>query len=264
MATTFNEPAVQVSSSGGAVLVRVLGPLAIDGLGGPVTRARTEELIAYLALHPRGASTSQWTEAIWPERIMSQATIHSTASAARRALGTSARHGALLPHGRGRLRLSPAVTSDLQLLREAATSPEPLSWWMALDLVRGRPFEGLEQAAWPVAEGLLAEAEELVAELALRAAEHSVDRGELSMAISALRSGVLSAPFDERLYRCWMTVADASGNPAGAESAMRALAGTLGVELADLEAVVHPMTWVTYQRLGQPVGRGHGRSTATL
>ena len=244
--------------------MRVLGPLAIDGLGGPVTRARTEELIAYLALHPRGASTSQWTEAIWPERVMSQATIHSTASAARRALGATSRHGALLPHGRGRLRLSPAVTSDLQLLREAAASHEPLNWWMALDLVRGRPFEGLEQAAWPVAEGWLAEAEELVAEIALRAADRSVDRGEVSMAVSAIRSGVLCAPFDERLYRCSMVAADAAGNPAGVEAAMRALAGTLGVELAELEAVAHPMTWATYQRLSQPLGRGHGRSAATL
>lgn len=242
--------------------MRILGPLAIDGLAGPITRARTEELIAYLALHPRGASTAQWAEAIWPERVMSPATVHSTASAARRALGSSSQLGGLLPHARGRLQLASSVTSDLALLRESADSAEPLSWWMALDLVRGRPFEGLEQAAWPVAEGFLAEAEELVAELALRAARRSVDRGELSMAISAVRSGVLAAPFDERLYRCWMEVADASGNPAGVEAAMRALRSVLGAS-QELEEVVHPMTWTTYQRLGQAGGRAHEAPPAT-
>lgn len=160
--------------------------------------------------------------------------------------------------------MSGAVTCDLNLLREAAAGDEPLGWWMALDLVRGRPFEGLEQASWPVAEGLLAEAEELVAELALRAADRSLDRGELSMAISAVRSGVLAAPFDERLYRSWMVVADASGNPAGVEAAMRALAGTLGAPMAELEQVVHPMTWATYRRLALPATRANEAVVANL
>jgi DNA-binding SARP family transcriptional activator len=249
MTTTFKAPAVQTSQREAVVLVRVLGRLSIDGLSGPITRARTDELIAYLSLHPRGVSTAQWSEALWPERVMSPATVYSTASAARRALGSHDESWSLLPRARGRLQLDKAVTSDLELLRDAAISEDPLTWWMALDLVRGRPFESLDLASWPVAEGFVAEAEALVADLALRAATRSAGRGEYSLALSAIRTAVLAAPFDERLYRCWMEISHSAGNPAGVESAMQALARSLGVDIAEADALVHEQTWSSYAAL---------------
>jgi SARP family transcriptional regulator, regulator of embCAB operon len=51
-----------------ALRIRLLGPFSIDGVRGNMraVRSSTEQLIAYLALRPRGAARDELVEAIWP------------------------------------------------------------------------------------------------------------------------------------------------------------------------------------------------------
>lgn len=77
---THEEPAVSIS---------VLGPLRIDGTNRPPKRVKTRELIAYLALHPHGASRDELTDAIWPDQDpkKTRARLWESASDAKAALG---------------------------------------------------------------------------------------------------------------------------------------------------------------------------------
>jgi DNA-binding SARP family transcriptional activator len=51
-----------------ALRISLLGSFSIDGVEGGVRgmRSSTEQLLAYLAIHPRGASRDELVEAIWP------------------------------------------------------------------------------------------------------------------------------------------------------------------------------------------------------
>lgn len=69
--------------------VSVLGPLRIDGTKRPPKRVPTRELIAYLALHPHGASRDELTEALWPaqDSKKTRPRLWESATDARAALG---------------------------------------------------------------------------------------------------------------------------------------------------------------------------------
>lgn len=242
------------------VVVRVLGPVDVVGAARPFARAWALDLVVYLALHPEGASSDAWPAALWPDRLVAEPTRHSTVSAARRALGRDAAGGDHLPHGRGRLRLGPLVTSDWARFEElsGATGPAaPGAWRSALELVRGRPFEGLRAADWPVLEGIDAHVQDAVVQLALRLADHLLACGDGRGAELAVRRGLVASPYDERLYRLLLAAADHQGNPGGVEAAMDelivAVAGgpvsrRRGARL-DPEALawVHPDTVAAYR-----------------
>ncbi len=68
-------PAAAGSASADRPVLRVSlpGPFRIEGVKHTAPRSATEQLIAYLALHPRGASRDQLIEAIWPEEDPHQA-----------------------------------------------------------------------------------------------------------------------------------------------------------------------------------------------
>jgi len=205
------------------VEVAVLGPVEVRGAARPFERAWTLDLVAYLALHPRGASTESWATALWPDRLPAAATLHSTSSAARRALGPSGAGRDHLPRRHGRLQLGPTVGCDWGRFSLLARSEDGASWAGALDLVRGRPFEGLRSPDWTVLEGFTAEIEETVVDVALRLAGHRLQRDDGRGAGAAARRALLVSPYDERLYRVLLRAADAQGNPAGVESVMAEL-----------------------------------------
>lgn len=209
------------------VVVRVLGPVDVLGASRPLARAWTLELVAYLVMHPRGATAEMWTTALWPDRVVADPTRHSTVSAARRSLGSAANGADHLPRCSGRLRLAPSVTSDwAQFATLAATTGTgaPDAWSAALGLVRGRPFDGLRAVDWAILEGCCAEIEGAVVDLALRLAQHELAAGRGRAAEVAARRALLVCPYDERLYRVLLMAADRQGNPAGVEAAMAELA----------------------------------------
>lgn len=246
---------------GAEVEVRVLGPVEVRGAARPFQRAWTLELVVYLAMHPRGATTDGWATALWPDRLMADPTLHSTVSAARRALGRSSLGRDHLPHRRGALQLAPTVCTDWQRLGSLSATDDPDAWRAGLGLVRGRPFDGLRSPDWTVLEGVAAAVEDGVVQLAIRLAEHLLGKGDGLGAARAARRGLLASPYDERLYRLLLRAADRQGNPAGVEAAMgellRLVAGEGGAPppgggwAAEAVAHVHPDTAALYRTLSR-------------
>jgi hypothetical protein len=140
-----------------------------------------------------------------------------------------------------------------------ARTADEASWAEALDLVRGRPFEGLRSPDWTVLEGFAAEVEEAVVAVALGLAGHRLQRRDGRGAGAAARRALLVSPYDERLYRVLLRAADAQGNPAGVESVMaelrRLVGGGPGGDRGGPHPcdLVHPETAALYQALSRRV-----------
>jgi hypothetical protein len=226
------------------VEVAVLGPVEVRGAARPFRRAGALDLVVFLAVHPRGASTEVWATALWPERLMAPPTMHSVASAARRALGRSAAGEDHLPRRRGRLQLAPTVGTDWSRFTRLADGDGPGHWRAALDLVRGRPYEGLGSPDWVVLEGFASAAEDAVVSVAAQLSDHLLAAGDPLGAARAARRGLRASPYDERLYRRLLRAADAAGHPAGVEAAMAELLRLVG-------RVVHPRTAALYRMLSR-------------
>jgi len=236
------------TDSGAEVEVLVLGQIGIRGATREFTRAWAKELVVFLAMHPHGASTEAWATALWPDRLMAPSSLHSTASVARRALG-QARNGVdHLPRSHGRLALSDTVTTDWNRFVIHADSDDPAEWRRALDLVRGRPFEGIRSSDWPILEGIGPAIEAAVVDLSGRLAGSCLEADDPRGAEWAARQGLLVSPYDERLYRTLMRAADLSGNPAGVESAMSELVRLVADDIEPLDSV-HPSTMDLYRSL---------------
>ncbi len=247
------------------VVVRVLGPADVMGAARPFRRAWCLELVVYLALHATGATAGSWTTALWPDQLPSAATRFSTASEARRALGCASDGSDHLPRGVGHLRLAASVTTDwvrFRALAAAHGAGAAEAHACALELVRGPLLAGLRAVDWAVLEGLHAEMERSIVQLAIDVAEHRLDRGEGRGAELAVRRGLLVSPYDERLYRLLFLAADLQGNPAGVESAMDELVRIVSGETAqqlhaseigsvDPADWVHPQTMDVYRSLSR-------------
>jgi DNA-binding SARP family transcriptional activator len=247
------------------VEVALLGRVEVRGAHGRLRRSKTLDLVAYLAVHPRhprGVSSQAWATALWPDRVMAPGTLYSTVSVARRALGTDERGRDHLPCRRGWLALRDSVGTDLECFRRLAASSDPSDWGRAVDLVRGPPFDGLT-TEWPVVEGHVAMAEEMVVTVGVRLAEHRLAHGDVAAAARAARRCLRASPYDERLFRILLRAADLQGNPAGVESVMTELTRVLGVEgpgaasgsaASHWASAVHPATADLYRRLSRRGG----------
>jgi len=237
--------------------VGVLGTVEIHGAARPFTRAWTVELVVYLVLHPGGVSNDQWATALWPDRPMAPASLHSTASAARRALGVAASGEDHLPRARGRLCLGPGVRSDWDRFVDLSRSQEADDWAAALALIRGRPFDGLRSPDWVVLEGVQATVEAVVVDVACRFADHCLGSKDPRRAEWAARQGLRVSPYDERLFRVLLRTAEVAGNPAGVEAVMAELLHLVADDVEPYDAV-HPETLALYRELSRraPVAKG--------
>jgi DNA-binding SARP family transcriptional activator len=201
----------------------VLGPVEIRGAVRPFDRPAARELVVYLAFHRQGARNDVWANALWTDRCVASSTLHSTASAARRALGQSKGGDDHLPRGGRRLCLSDTVRTDVDRFAAIVADRDPGGWVEALDLVRGRPFEGLSLADWAVLDGTHAYVESMVVDTALRAAALFLRRGRGEEAEWVVRRALRVSPYDERLYRALLWAADVMGNRVGLRATLEEL-----------------------------------------
>jgi DNA-binding SARP family transcriptional activator len=179
--------------------ISLLGPLSITGAEHTGNlRSAGEQLIAYLALHPRGARRDELTEAIWPaeDPKRSRQSLWQNISEIRSLLGNA------LIADRAHYALDRrCVTVDIEELElqlaeaEATQAPVPRrqSLERALRLFRGQPLAGFDQLwADPYARNLQATHAELLEQVgharlaagdargALQAAEQGLDVDNLN------------------------------------------------------------------------------------
>jgi DNA-binding SARP family transcriptional activator len=240
------------------VEVAVLGPVSVSGLPFAFRRAAARELVVYLAFHREGVSHGEWALALWPERPVSPATVHSTASDARRALGRAADGAARLPCG-SPLRLHPSVVTDVDRFAELAGSQTCEAWIEAARLLRGPLFGGLRRADWAVLDGTHAHLEAFVVHTVLQAAGTLRRDGRAPEAEWIVRRGLLASPYDERLYRSLLLALAAQGNRVGMRAAMAQLLVVVSGSRATVREwgragsdALHPWTAELYRELLRP------------
>jgi DNA-binding SARP family transcriptional activator len=257
-----------------AVEVRVLGRVELQGAG-KIERAKSIELIVYLALHPQGVDADRLWEALWPEKPLNRGTLHTTVTAARTGLGRAPDGSRYLPDARdGRYRLSDAVGLDWARFQAHAAhgqheGPDRIEALRhALDLVRGTPLESSTSRSYEWAVVHRTEMETVIAETAERLGLLYLEAGDPEQANWAARRGLAATPYDERLYRVLMRAAHSAGNPAGVEAVWQELLTVLGADLELVDEDLHPETITLYTTLrpasrnrpGQP--RPQSRRTA--
>jgi DNA-binding SARP family transcriptional activator len=210
------------------VTVRLLGPVVVDGAARPFRRSAALELVAYLSFHRRPVAYTEWPVAIWPERSVSLATAHSTASDARRALGRSAGGPWHLPHEGRHLRLAASVTTDVERFAALVAAGDPLGVVEAMRLVRGPLFGGLRRADWAVFDGTQAEVENLVVGSVLRSVDLLMEQHDGAEAAWAVRRALVLSPYDERLYRALLRATASQGNRLALRATMSELLALAG------------------------------------
>jgi DNA-binding SARP family transcriptional activator len=242
------------------VRIGVLGPVAVSGAARPFRRSAALELVAYLSLHRQGVASTEWPVAIWPDRAVSAATVHSTVSDARRALGRAVDGTWHLPHQGGHLRLSETVSCDVDRFAALESTGDPDSVIEAMRLVRGRLFGRLRRADWAVLDGTEAAVEGLVVGAALWAADRFMQAERADDATWVVRRALVVSPYDERLYRALLRATALQGNRLALHATMTQLLTLAGDVAASRTGrgrngnnpsltCVHPQTAALYRDL---------------
>jgi hypothetical protein len=202
--------------------IKVVGPVEIEPWLEPPTRSKVTEAACFLALHRRRPVTTEELQIALSSDDDSSETsaksVRTYMSELRRSLG--AIH---LPSARGSgYRLADSVSSDWDEIKELAarrpTDPDDQIWALcqALNLVRGRPFEGTSYR-WVDSELLVSEMEVAIADIARRLAKLAAAKGGVEAIVHfAGRRAVLACPYDVGLWEMALKDAAAwdSGEPA--------------------------------------------------
>jgi hypothetical protein len=245
------------------VEIAVLGPIEVRGAPGSLDkRPVLTELIVYLAMHPEGASAAAWQNALWPGRNVPPQSVSNRLSEARRLLGMELDGTPRLRRSAGRHRLAGVITDWEQFCVLADARRDHTSWRYALDLVRGRPFDDLQEGQWTVFEGFYGEIETTIVDCALRYGEDRLAAGDPGATSWAAQRALRASPYDERLHRLLMRAADATGNRSGVDAIYRNLRAIIDIE-GDGSSV-HPLTAALYDRLSGRTGERRRASDAQL
>lgn len=192
--------------------VHVLGTVELEAPAGTELaekdRSQALELIAYLALNP-GATNEQLSAALWPGREAKNATRNSAVSRARRWLGADNSGMPHLPIATtsetfGTYSLT-GVSSDWQeflaIVGPDAASAPTAALRQALDLVRGKPFDGARVGKYTWAEPHVQEMISSIVDVAHEVARRSLMGGDVRGAKWAAAVGLAVTNDDERLWR---------------------------------------------------------------
>ena len=201
----------------GAPRLLVLGPVSVSGGDkslGATRRGRATELVAYLALHP-GATAHQINEVMWPGQRVTKQNRNSFVSRVRHWLGQTPNDQPYLAHVNddGDYRLHPDVTCDwhdfLHLAREGLTRGDAGADDLAaaLQLVRGRPFLGIDPSDYTWAEADTQQMISAIVDVAHTLANIRLKQDNARAAQAAAAQGLLAEPASELLYRDAMRAA---------------------------------------------------------
>jgi DNA-binding SARP family transcriptional activator len=207
----------------------VLGPLRIEGTR-PIKRAASNEMLAFLALHPAGATRDELLEALWPgedpQRTLPR--LYQSVSDARRTLGDG------LTRDRERYRLDRskihidldeldrllAATGEAQHEREALET--------ALALWRGQPLAGSD---YPWAEGIVHQLHAALLDLLGRIGAARLQAGDPRGALQAAERAIGLDNLHEPSWRLALQADHALGLYSGITKHYDALAHILDEQL---------------------------------
>ena len=202
--------------------LRVLGRVEVESANdaaAPSRRRRATQLVAFLMLHP-GATGSELDEALWPGKRIEKTSRNPFISRARQWLGRGSDGQPYLPlvaEG-GSYRLRDEVTCDWHdFVRFAQlgldSGPQGLTALSAaLDLVRGRPFLGVDPANYSWAEADAQDMISAIVDVAHVLGEAHLRAGDNLRARQAVAKGLLAEPCSEMLFRDAMRAALAAGD----------------------------------------------------
>jgi hypothetical protein len=206
--------------------------------------ARATALVAYLACHPEGSTVAQVSEALSPIRRISPSTVWSLASRTRTWLGSDPDGNPYYPRTAesGSNRLHPAVRTDwhdwLDLVGvDVALTPTP-HLVQALALVRGRPFEGVQERHFAWAEPLRQDMLAAVVDVAHEVARRALEMPDAALARQAAVTGRLVDPTNELLWRDALRAEYVAGSREG----QRRLVEQIYALADDLETDLEPET----------------------
>lgn len=230
------------------VQLALLGPLRVTAAGQEISGGmrKARELLAFLAVHPDGASGEAISEALWPEADPGRAAAQR--NLALRKAREMLRTAAALPeplwilNASGRYRLDPAlIGTDLEAFSEALEEARNASG--DVRLAACRRAVGLYRGE--LAEGAGYEWAEPHAETARRRALDAwttiaeiLQPSDPDEALSALETALSHDPYNEYLYVRIMRLQAAAGRP----EAVRRTLGLLESKLTDLGLVPSSQT----------------------
>jgi len=195
------------------VTALVLGTVEVTGWLLAPERAVVTELACYLALHrDRSSSGEQLRAAVRPDddREPSAKTMRTYLSMLRKAIGAD-----YLPSGGGGgYRFSWLVTSDWEGFNQMSAKENDLATRLyALELIRGRPFEGVPAGTygWVFSELWISAIEKVIVSFALSVGSECLDSGLLDKADRAVHQSLLAVPYDLSLWRLRLRVAAVIG-----------------------------------------------------
>ncbi len=224
-----------------APLVQVLGPVEIRDARGtvePSKRRQLTEIAAFLALHP-GADHHGLSEAIWPGARAVENTRNTALSKLRRWLGVDDGGDDYVPRVvEDGYRLHPHVRTDWHRWQELLPGgPEQASTATlaaALDLVRGKPFAGVNPRRYAWAEPDRQDMISAIVDVAHELARRALLDGNAPLARRAAAAGLHADPGAELLWRDALKAEWLAGDLTGLATTadrLSALADELGDDL---------------------------------
>jgi DNA-binding SARP family transcriptional activator len=227
--------------------VGLLGPVTVGAAGHvePDRRSRLTEIVAYLAVHRRGAAVSHFDAAVWPDRAVSLKTRNQAITRARAWLGGDEEGVSWLrPMTDGVLRLSRQVLVDWELFQalekrshERGRLPAEVRRDLetAMRLVRGKPLSQLPNGryGWLAETFLEQEIPSAVVDVAHRLARVLLEDGNAGAVIEVARLALEVDRYDERPWRDLFEAHASRGEHRQVELLVRQLRELLEVELDD-------------------------------
>ncbi len=231
---TETESAYEFEASDGASVL-LLGPLAVTAARAKRhgLRAAALELIAYLALHPHGATRDELLEALWPDQDprKTRGRLYQATRDARRLLSVNA-----ITRTKENYQLNRAlVTVDVDRLADVLEArehsrgeEERARLERALMLVRGDPLAGCDYA-WAASD--VRQLRSQVVDLLTRVARARLDARNHVGALEAAERGLKIDEFNEELWRLALSAEGAAGLRKAVEDRYRRLQNTLELRL---------------------------------
>lgn len=218
-----------LDSAGVGPLVRVLGPVSVEGARGSVDRSHVgqlTEIAAYIALHP-GTTSQDLDNAIWPGEPHKTASRAQACSRLRNWLGSDQTGQRYFPQmADGHYRFTPAVRTDWDQFQalvptDPATVPtEQLE--TALALVRGQPFTGAtgRRPKYRWADRLKSHMITTITDTSIIVAERALNANQPAQARTAATTGLQAEPGTEQLWRLLLQAEHQAGNRHGIHTAI--------------------------------------------